>query len=100
RRASYLLAVVGVATFAGCGKKGPPLAPVVRIPAAVEMIHAQRVGGEAFVTLTVPNTNIDKSMPVDISRVEVYGYTGRRPPTNARWVEFADLVASVPVIPP
>jgi hypothetical protein len=83
-----------------CGKKGPPLAPVVRIPAAVTMIHAQRVGSDAFITLTVPNTNIDRSLPVDIGRVEIYGYTGRRPPSNARWVEFADLVASIPVIPP
>ena len=64
------------------------------------MIHAQRVGKDAFVTLTVPNTNIDRSMPVDIVRVEVYGYSGRRPPPTARWVEFGELVASIPVIPP
>lgn len=51
-------------------------------------------------TLTVPAKNIDGSMPVNISRVEVYGYTGRRPPSNARWVEVADLVATIPVIPP
>jgi hypothetical protein len=97
RRTSWLIVL---AMIVGCGKKGPPLAPLVRIPAAVEMIHAQRVGGEAFVTLTVPNANIDKSMPVDISRIEIYGYTGRRPPPNARWVEFGDLVATVPVVPP
>jgi hypothetical protein len=85
---------------AGCGKKGPPLAPILRIPSAVAMLHVQRVGSEAFVTLTIPNTNIDRSMPVDIVRVEVYGYTGRRPPSPARWVEFGELVASIPVIPP
>lgn len=85
---------------AACGKKGPPLAPVVRIPAPVATIQAQRVGADAFVTLTVPANNIDGSMPVDISRVEVYGYTGRRPPSNARWVEVAQLVATIPVIPP
>jgi len=32
------------------------------------MIQAQRVGTEAFVTLTVPARNIDGSMPVDIGR--------------------------------
>ena len=85
---------------AGCGKKGPPLAPIVRIPSAVATIQAQRVGSDAFVTLTIPNTNIDRSVPVDIVRVEVYGYTGRRPPPAARWVEFGELVASIPVIPP
>jgi hypothetical protein len=85
---------------AGCGKKGPPLAPIVRIPTAVAMMQAERVGSDAFVTLTIPNTNIDRSVPVDIGRVEVYGYTGLRPPSPARWVEFGELVASIPVIPP
>ena len=86
--------------LAACGKKGPPLAPIVRIPSAVAMIQAQRVGSDAFVTLTVPAKNIDGSMPVDISRIEVYGYTGLRAPSNARWVEVAQLVATIPVIPP
>jgi hypothetical protein len=85
---------------AGCGKKGPPLAPIVRIPSAVATIQAQRVGSDAFITLAIPNTNIDRSVPVDVVRVEVYGYTGRRPPPPARWVEFGELVASIPVIPP
>ena len=89
-----------IMALAGCGKKGPPLAPIVRIPAAVPAIQVHRVGGEAFITLTIPNTNIDRSLPVDIGRVEIYGYTGRRPPPAARWVEFGDLVASIPVIPP
>jgi len=89
-----------ILTFAGCGKKGPPLAPMVRIPAPVPTIQAHRVGSDAFITLTIPNTNIDRSLPVDIGRVEIYGYTGRRPPPAARWVEFGDLVASIPVIPP
>jgi hypothetical protein len=62
------------------------------------MIQAHRVGSDAFVTLTIPNANIDRSMPVDIARVEIYGYTGRRPPPAARWVEFGELVASIPVI--
>ena len=92
--------IVFVAFVAACGKKGPPLAPIVRIPAPVSMIQAQRIGSDAFVTLTVPSKNIDGSMPVNISRIEVYGYTGRRPPPNARWVEVADLVATIPVIPP
>ena len=83
-----------------CGKKGPPLAPIIRVPEAVSTIHAQRVGAEAFVTLTVPAKNIDGSMPIDINRIEVYGYTGRRPPPNAQWVSVADLVATIPVLPP
>ena len=97
---SRLILCGSFVAFAACGKKGPPLAPIVRIPAAVAMVQAQRVGSEAFVTLTIPNTNIDRSLPIDIVRVEIYGYTGRRPPPPARWVEFGELVASIPVIPP
>jgi hypothetical protein len=97
---SRVIACGSFVAFVACGKKGPPLAPIVRIPSAVAMIQAQRVGSDAFVTLTIPNTNIDRSIPVDIARVEVYGYTGRRPPSPARWVELAELVASIPVIPP
>jgi hypothetical protein len=100
RSASLLGVIIVVALAAACGKKGPPLAPIVRIPEAVSMIHAQRVGSAAYVTVTVPAKNIDGSMPVDISRIEVYGYTGRRPPPSARWVEVAQLVATIPVVPP
>lgn len=100
KRSSCPLWLIVFVAFAACGKKGPPLAPIVRIPAAVSMIQAQRVGSDAFVTLTVPTKNVDGSMPVNISRIEVYGYTGRRPPPNARWVEVADLVATIPVTPP
>ena len=94
------LSVFAVLAVAACGKKGPPRAPIVRVPAAVAMITAQRSGSDVFITLTVPAKNIDGSIPVDIGRIEVYGYTGRRPPPNARWVEVAELVATVPVIPP
>ena len=99
-RGLRVAALAVIVAVAGCGKKGPPLAPIVRIPAAIPTIQAHRVGSEAFITLTIPNTNIDRSLPVDIDRVEIYGYTGRRPPPAARWVEFGDLVASIPVIPP
>jgi hypothetical protein len=84
----------------GCGKKGPPLAPFVRIPAGVEKITASRLGTEVYVTLTVPTTNIDTSLPIDIVRIDVYGYTGRVAPTPARWPELGTVVASIPVVPP
>ena len=85
---------------AGCGKKGPPLAPFVRIPAGVEKIAASRLGNDVYVTLTVPTTNLDPSLPIDIARIDVYGYTGRVAPTPARWPELGTVVASIPVVPP
>ena len=94
-------AALAVAIFGwGCGKKGPPLAPFVLIPAPVETITASRMGNDVFVTLTVPSTNVDASIPVDISRIDVYGYTGRVAPTPARWPELGTVVATIPVVSP
>lgn len=100
RRGTCALALAACLFAAACGKKGPPVAPRVRIPAEVTGITAVRLGGEVYVTVTVPTTNIDESMPVDISRIEVYGYTGRIAPTLARWAELATLVATIPVAAP
>jgi hypothetical protein len=94
-----VIALLAIASGA-CGKKGPPLAPLVPIPAAVTSIEARRVGSEVFITLGVPAANIDEHTPADLERVEVYGYTGRSAPPRARWVELATLVATVPVTPP
>ena len=93
-------AVLAVAMLAaGCGKRGAPLAPFLRIPAAVEEIEASRLGSDVYVTIEVPSTNIDESMPVDISRIDVYGYTGRVAPTRLRWAELGTVVATIPVAP-
>jgi len=97
------LAAIGLLATAatwGCGKKGAPLAPFVRIPAGIETITASRLGNDVYVTVTVPATNIDKSLPIDITRIDVYGYTGRVAPTAARWAELGRVVASIPVVPP
>ena len=94
------IVLLGATAASGCGKKGPPLAPFVRIPAAVETIVASRLGNDVYVTVTVPATNIDKSLPIDISRIDVYAYTGRVAPTPARWAELGNVVASIPVVPP
>ena len=91
--------VLCLATIA-CGKKGPPLAPFVRIPAAVSQIASSRLGSDVYVTLTIPSQNLDTSMPVSISRIDLYGYTGRTAPTPARWAFLGNVVASIAVEPP
>jgi hypothetical protein len=85
---------------AACGKKGPPLAPIVHVPAAVETIAAQRRGDEVVVTMTVPSKNIDGTMPVDIGRIDVFGYTGTSAPPRGRFLEVATLVGAVTVAQP
>ncbi len=84
---------------AACGKKGPPLAPIVRIPAAVETIEAERVGNDVYVTLTIPAANVDDHTPADVNRVEVYAYTGPAAPPRGRFFDLASRVAIVPVAP-
>jgi hypothetical protein len=89
-------ALVAIAVT-GCGKKGPPLAPLIRTPGPVETIVARRLGSEVYVSLTIPAANIDKSIPASVESVEVYGYTGRTPPPLGRWSAVATLVARVAV---
>ena len=91
--------VVSLMLAAGCGKKGAPLAPVVRIPSAVDQIAARRVGRDVYVTLTVPRQNIDASVPADVARIDVDAYTGVRQPSRARWADLGTVVGSVPVAP-
>jgi hypothetical protein len=97
RRWAAASAVLAMAAGAGCGKKGPPLAPYVLLPEAPTRVAAQRTGDDVYVTLTLPVQNIDKSKPADVRRVEVYAFTATTPPTRARQLELATTVASVPV---
>jgi hypothetical protein len=94
---SALLALGLLAGLApACGKKGPPLAPTVRLPAAVDQFSARRFGATVYVRFAVPAKNQDNSVPADIARVEVYGYTGN-PASDDDMVKHGTLVATVPV---
>jgi hypothetical protein len=86
-------------TFTGvaCGKKGPPLPPIVHIPSAVEKVEARRRGDEVTVTVTVPSKNIDGTMPVDVARIEVYGFTGTTAPPANRFLELGTQVGTITV---
>ena len=97
-RARAGAALLLAAALAGaCGKKGVPIPPPLRIPAPVERITAARLGNEVYVTLTVPPTNIDTSIPVDIGRIDIYGYTGRIPPPRQRWAELGTIVGTIAI---
>jgi hypothetical protein len=97
RSASAAALAVAVLLGAACGKKGVPIPPRIRIPAAVETITAARLGNDVYVTVTVPATNIDKSIPADISRIDIYGYTGTIAPTPLRWAQLGTVVGTIPV---
>lgn len=90
-------ALILTLAMSACGKKGPPLPPVVHVPSAVGQMTARRVGDDVFLTLTMPTQNVDGSTPVDLGRVEVYGYTGPSSPSPARFTAVATLVGSIEV---
>ncbi len=86
-------------TAVDCGKKGPPLAPLVHVPAAVGEFSARRFGPTVYLQFVVPNRNQDNSMPADITSVEVYGLTGK-PATDEDFVKAGTLIANIAVQPP
>jgi hypothetical protein len=88
------------ALAAGCGKKGPPLPPLVRLPVAPAELSAERRGSAVDLHFVVPAANTDGSRPGDIERVDVYGFTGAATVTEADVIRYGALVASVAVKAP
>lgn len=90
---------LAVVLAAACGKKGPPLAPFVRVPAVVASVTAARIGDDVFVSFPVPATNVDGQQPADIASLEVYAITAISPPETEEQRELATLIATLPVRP-
>ena len=94
-----MAAIAVMVVSAACGKKGPPLAPFVRVPATVGNLSSQRVGNDLYVSFPVPSANVDGKQPADIAALEVYAVTATRPPATEEQREVATLVATLPVRP-
>lgn len=82
--------------------RGPPLPPLVIVPAPVSDLSAERFGDEIYLQLTIPSANADRSEPADLERVEVYALTtqpGEDQPrlSGEEWLELATLVATLEV---
>jgi hypothetical protein len=90
----------------GCGKKGPPLAPLRPVPARVEDLTVRRLGNDVYLQFTIPARNADGSAPADLTRMEAYAITGDpqdplgRPLEARDFLRFATLVAATDVEPP
>jgi hypothetical protein len=97
RRAAAIVAVLGAI---GCGKKGPPLPPLIRLPAPPADFSAERRGASVDLQFVVPSANTDNSRPANVSRVEVYAVTARDPFSDEQIVKQGAKVASVPVKAP
>jgi predicted small lipoprotein YifL len=91
-----ILACLAAAVVAACGKKGPPLPPFAKAPAAPAEISARRMGDRVEVRFTVPTTDLDGQEPASIDRIEVWALTGPAVEPD-RFREYATLVGTVPV---
>ena len=90
-----LAAVVGLFANA-CGKKGPPLPPLVRV-AEPPAIAVRRLGADVHITVGIPARNVDGSTPPDLTSIEVLALTAARAPTRTELLERGVRVASVPI---
>jgi hypothetical protein len=93
------VALIAVAVLSACGKKGPPLAPLLRLPGKVAQLDVLRAASDVFVAVTIPAANVAGDQPADLERVEIYAVTATRPPAPKEGVvpEGLTLVATLPV---
>jgi hypothetical protein len=99
-RAALLIGLAAAGLAApGCGKKGPPLAPLLRVPGRAMDITARRAGDTVSVTFTIPSVNIDETKPADIARVDLLAYTAMEQ-NDVRDPRRMTLVGSIPVRKP
>jgi hypothetical protein len=98
RRLAFLVLLAAL-FLPGCGKKGPPLPPLVKTPTRPDAFVARRLGSTVYIQFRIPTVNSDATSPASIERVEVYGFTGA-PNGNEDIFKNGMLVASVPVRKP
>lgn len=75
--------VVLLALIAGCGKKAPPLPPIVLYPALVRDLTVRQEGTKFVLYFTPPTANNDGSPLIDLDRIDIYLVTDDRPPPPA-----------------
>ncbi len=94
-----LVVLVAAVTLPACGKKGPPLPPLVKLPMRVDQFVARRFGLTVYIQVHIPNANADGTTPADLQRVDIYGFTGS-PSGNEDILKRGTVVASIPVRKP
>ena len=105
-RSTVLLIGVAILIQVACGKKGPPEAPFVRVPAPMTDLRVQRIGDDVVIGFTLPLRNQDGTQPADLERVDIYAMTVQPhlPADRAldleEFEEDAMLVTTIEVAPP
>jgi hypothetical protein len=100
---SAILAISAVFSVVSCGKKGPPLAPLIKLPVAPPDLVAARRGDVVGVSFTVPSTNTDGTRPANVAHAEVYAITAPitvPPISDASLLKFGTRIGTVDVKAP
>jgi hypothetical protein len=95
--------IVTALACVSCGKKGPPLPPLVKLPVAPADLVAERRGDTVDLQFTVPSTNTDGTRPANMSRAEVDAITAPKnmpPLTDDQLLKFGTMVGTVTVKAP
>jgi hypothetical protein len=92
--------LIAIAICSSCGKKGPPLPPLLRLPAAPAEINAERRGDDVIVEFNVPFANSDNTRPANVSEVEVFGFTGPASVNDEQLVKHGTRIGGVAVKKP
>ncbi len=102
-RADIIFGLGFVAVIAaGCGSKGPPLAPLRPVPEAPTGLTVRRVGDRVTLNLKVPSASADPDTDVVIAAVEIYARTlplGSESPTVVQLLRKENLVGTIEVRP-
>lgn len=96
-QALLLLTLAASVALVACGKKGPPLPPLVRLPAQPADVTAVRRGDAVDLTFRVPRANVDGSTPASLERIDIYAWTVPAPVDAAEVLRRGLRVGSVAV---
>jgi predicted small lipoprotein YifL len=55
----------------GCGKKGPPLAPLRLVPDVAQNVSARRLGSTVYLQMAVPSKNANGPGPVAVDHLDI-----------------------------
>jgi len=88
------LAIAGLLLASGCGYIGPPKAPELHIPSAVQDLRAMEFGDKVLVQFTVPMLTTDAIVQTSLRGAELYAGPA---PQNFNRDQWASTATRVPI---
>ena len=101
-RTALALALLLPLPLAACGKRGPPVAPARKLPAAVQDLQGAVEGDAIRLNWTLPRIRVDRSPLKEIHRTEVYRRSENgapEEPVRPALLVFGGLFGAPPGVP-